>query len=233
MMPTAYGLFAATGCLVAVLWLARQRTRMGVSESELWTALWLMLAAAVIGAKGLFVLLGWEHYAHGELRFWADFQVGFVWFGGLAAAALAGLGFAYARGLAFWRGADYFGVAVPIGHAIGRVGCYAAGCCAGRPPHPVQLYEAAGLAIIAGLCRAGLPAVEAGARAQGSVFRLYLGLYGVLRFALDPLRADGRPERFLGLSVQQGIALALLAVAVAWPRPGARDTPARTLPGTA
>jgi hypothetical protein len=33
---------------------------------------------------------------------------------------------------------------------------------------------------------------------------------------LDPLRADGRPERFLGLSHQQGVALALIAVALVW-----------------
>jgi len=32
----------------------------------------------------LFVALGWEHYARGELRLWADFRIGFVFFGGLA-----------------------------------------------------------------------------------------------------------------------------------------------------
>jgi phosphatidylglycerol:prolipoprotein diacylglycerol transferase len=231
-MPTLYGVFAATGCVTSVLWLERRRERLGLSENAFWAAIWTMALGAVVGAKGLFVVLGWEHYARGELRFWADFQVGFVWFGGLGAAALAGIAFARARGLGFWRGADYFGVAVPIGHAIGRVGCFAAGCCAGRPPHPVQLYEAAGLVAIAWLCRARLGEVEAGRRAFGSAFRTYLALYGVLRFALDPLRADGRPERFLGLSIQQGIALALVVAALAWPRP-AGDRGARTVPGAA
>jgi hypothetical protein len=37
----------------------------------------------------------------------------------------------------------------------------------------------------------------------------------VARVLLDPLRADGRPERFLGVSHQQGLALALIAVALA------------------
>jgi prolipoprotein diacylglyceryltransferase len=53
--------------------------------------------------------------------------------------------------------------------------------------------------------------------AHGSAFRLYLFLYGTLRLLLDPLRADGRPERVLGLSHQQGIALLLIAVALIWP----------------
>jgi hypothetical protein len=42
-------------------------------------------------------------------------------------------------------------------------------------------------------------------------------LYGLLRLLLDPLRADGRPERFLGISHQQGIAIALIGVALLWP----------------
>ena len=50
---------------------------------------------------------------------------------------------------------------------------------------------------------------------QGSAFWLYLLFYGALRVALDPLRADGRPERFLGLSPQQGLALAVIGVAMA------------------
>ena len=46
------------------------------------------------------------------------------------------------------------------------------------------------------------------------LFFIYLLLYGVLRLALDPLRADGRPERLLGLSPQQGLALAVIGVRI-------------------
>jgi len=216
-VPSLYGFFAAAGCITAVLWLKRHRQGMGVSENEFWVAMWTLLVGGVLGAKAAFVALGWEHYARGELRFWADFQVGFVFFGGLAGAALAGLAFARLRGLAFMRGADYFAVAVPLGHAIGRVGCFLAGCCHGRPPHPVQLYEVAGLLLIAWSCRATLARVEAHEVTTGSAFRRYVVLYGLLRVLLDPLRADGRPERWLGVSYQQGIALALVTLALAWP----------------
>jgi phosphatidylglycerol:prolipoprotein diacylglycerol transferase len=216
-MPTLYGVFAATGCVTSVLWLERRRERLGLSENAFWAAIWTMALGAVVGAKGLFVVLGWEHYARGELRFWADFGVGFVFFGGLVGAALAGLCFARVRKLGFARGADFFAVAVPMGHAIGRIGCFFAGCCGGHPPHPVQLYEAAGLALVAWACNATLGRVERGVLPAGSAFRTYLALYGMLRFVLDPLRADGRPERFLGISHQQGIALAMIGVALAWP----------------
>ncbi|MBM4246780.1 MAG: prolipoprotein diacylglyceryl transferase, partial [Deltaproteobacteria bacterium] len=198
-----------------------------------WAAMWVLAAGGVLGAKALFVVLGWEHYARGELRLFADFQTGFVFFGGLIGAGVAGLAFARVRDKSFWRGADYFAVAVPLGHAIGRVGCFVHGCCHGVPPHPVQLYESAGLALIAWSCSRAVAAVESGAAPRGSAFRRYLMLYGLLRLALDPLRGDGRPERFLGfVSHQQGIALAVVAVALAWSLVAARRAgrPVRLLP---
>lgn len=215
-MPSVWGAFAAAGCVVGVVWLLRHRDGLGLSENEFWAAMWTLLLGGVAGAKALFVVLGWEHYARGELRLWQDFQVGFVFFGGLAGAVVAGGVFAWVRGLGFVRGADYFAVAVPLGHAIGRVGCFAVGCCHGRDGHPVQLYEAAGLLAIAWACRRRLADVEAERARPGAAIRWYLIGYGLIRVALDPLRADGRPERLLGLSHQQGIALALIAVGLAW-----------------
>ena len=214
---TAYGFFAAAGAVTAIAWLRRHHRAMGLTENEFWAALWLIVGGAITGAKALFVALGWHHYADGELRFWADFGTGFVFFGGLLGAAIAGGVFAWWRRLNFWRGADYFGVALPLGHAIGRVGCYSEGCCAGRAPHPVQLYESAGLLVIAFLTARVLRSVNEHAVCRGTAFCTYGALYGALRLALDPLRADGRAERFLGLSVQQGIALALvIAGAAVW-----------------
>lgn len=134
-MPTPYGMFAAAGCITAVLWLKGHRVQMGLTENAFWAGVWTMVLGATVGAKALFVALGWEHYARGDLRLWADFGVGFVFFGGLLGAAMAGGVFAWLRGVSFVGRADYFAVAVPIGHAIGRMGCFVTGCCAGLPPH--------------------------------------------------------------------------------------------------
>jgi phosphatidylglycerol:prolipoprotein diacylglycerol transferase len=214
-LPSVYGLFVAIGVVGAVLWLKGRREQIGLTENAFWAAMWTMVLGAAIGAKALFVALGVEHYVRGELRLWADFRVGFVFLGGLGGAALAGWAFARMRGLSFLRGADYVAVAAPMGHAIGRIGCFVNGCCGGHPPHPVQLYEAAALASIAWLCRNALGRVEIARLAEGSAFWLYLLLYGTVRLLLDPLRVDGRPERFLGLSYPQGFALTLIGVALA------------------
>ncbi len=211
-----WGFFTAAGGVTAVLWLLMHHRDLGLSRNEFWAAIWTLFAGGFVGAKILFLILGWDHYARGDLRFWADFDVGFIFFGGLLGAALAGLIFARIRGLSFLRGADYFAVAIPIGHAVGRIGCFFTGCCSGRPPHPVQLYESFGLALIAIICRGFLSRVESGAAIRGTAFRCYLILYGLLRIILDPLRADGRPERFLGLSHQQLIALSIVVIALLW-----------------
>lgn len=215
-MPSVFGQSVAAGSVIAVLWLWRHRRGIGVSDNEFWAAIWLLVLSGIVGAKALFVVLGHAHYERGELRLWADFGVGFVFFGGLLGALLAGVLFAWWRRLDFVKGADYFAVALPLGHAIGRLGCYAAGCCHGRDGIPVQLYEACGLVLIALVCRAALIRIEAGEWARGSAIRWYLALYGTLRMALDPLRGDGRPERFLGFSHQQGFALLAVGLALAW-----------------
>jgi len=149
---TPFGFFVAAGGVTAILWLKCHHRQIGVSENEFWIGTWLTFVGAIVGAKALFVILGWHHYATGELHFWLNFGTGFIFFGGLAGALITAGIFAWWRGLSFWQGTDYFAVALPLGHAIGRVGCFVNGCCPSRPPHPVQLYESGGLLAISLVC---------------------------------------------------------------------------------
>jgi phosphatidylglycerol---prolipoprotein diacylglyceryl transferase len=212
---TLFGAFVAAGGVIAILWLRMQHREIGVSENEFWAGIWLTLLGGIVGAKVLFVILGWHHYATGELHFWSNFGTGFVFFGGLLGALATGVIFAWMRGLNFWQGADYVAVALSLGHAIGRVGCFVNGCCPGRPPHPTQLYESAGLLAISLACFFLLKRVQASQLGRGSSFCGYLFLYSLLRLLLDPLRGDGRPERFWGLSYQQGLAIAFMLLGAA------------------
>lgn len=208
-----WGFFSAAGAVTAVLWLLGQRRNLGLSGNEFWAAVWVLLAGAIAGAKTLFVILGWQHYARGDLKFWADFAVGFVFFGGLFGGVFAGFVFARLRRLDFARSADYFAVAIPMGQSIGRIGCFLTGCCPGIAPHPVQLYESFGLALIALACRGILARVQSGTSQTGAAFRCYLILYGLFRILLDPLRADGHPGRLFGMSYQQWAALLIVIAA--------------------
>jgi prolipoprotein diacylglyceryltransferase len=91
--------------------------------------------------------------------------------------------------------------------------------------HPVQLYEAAGLWLLAGIVGGGrrLPAL------RGRLFGLYLAGYGLLRLATETLRGDPARGLWLGgrLSTSQVIALlAIVAGALLAARRPAQKTPA-------
>lgn len=83
------------------------------------------------------------------------------------------------------------------------------------PVHPTQLYEAAGCLLIAAIAMFW---VRPKKRFDGQVMLSFLGLYAVLRFVLEFVRADDRGAAF-GLSTSQLIGLVILAgVAYVWVR---------------
>src|SRR5947209_20203594 len=92
---TFFGGFVAAGGVTAILWLKMRHREIGVGENEFWAGLWLMLVGPLVGAKALFVILGWRHYATGELRFWSNFGTGFVFCG--CVPGPLGTGAIYAR----------------------------------------------------------------------------------------------------------------------------------------
>jgi phosphatidylglycerol:prolipoprotein diacylglycerol transferase len=59
-------------------------------------------------------------------------QGGLVFYGGVVAAALVGWRFAGREGWSFARIGDLFAPGLALGHAFGRLGCFAAGCCFGK-----------------------------------------------------------------------------------------------------
>ena len=133
---------------------------------------------------------------------------------------------------------------IPVGHAIGRVGCVMAGCCHGFEydgfgaiyyPHsitglspdqgyfPVQLLEAL---INVGICLL-LLWLDKRLKRKGDLLLSYLGLYAISRFLLEMLRGDSIRGVWNGLSTSQYISIALLAVSVIallWKRPLKKQT---------
>ena len=118
-----------------------------------------------------------------------------------------------------------FAVVLPLGHAIGRLGCLAAGCCYGRHTdlpwgvamdgdpsrHPTQLYEAILNGLIAfAVARVGLARTRDGRWLPGSALLLYIALYAVARFVVEIFRGDDRGAYMLGLSPSQFVAVAAL-----------------------
>lgn len=222
---STYGVLVAAAYLVGISWLNSRRSEMGLSEGDFWDLIYWLFGGALLGGK-----LAYAAVERDPSRLWRDLRYGFVFYGGLLGALLAGWIVQRRKAFSFARAADYFGVAGPLGHGIGRLGCLAAGCCYGRHTdlpwgiplaldpsrHPTQLYEAAAcFAIAAAVSRAGLPRVRDGRWRAGSAFLLYIALYAVARFGVEALRGDDRGGFWWGLSPSQWGAIVLFVAALA------------------
>jgi len=232
-----YGVLVAAGYLGAVLYLFRRRAWTGLSEDQLWGLVYAVFIGALLGGKLAYAAAAWS--SGGNL--WAalsDVRYGFVFYGGVAGALGLGLAFAWGKGFDAARITGPFAVALPLGHGIGRLGCFAAGCCYGGrsngllgavftdpealvpfqflgvPLHPVQLFEAVGnLALAAMIHFRWFRAASPGKRGEGDMpgnrpLLAYLVLYGTLRFWLEGFRADDRGAFVMGLSPSRWVAFA-------------------------
>lgn len=205
----AYGLFIILGSLAGV-WLAHRRaSRFGIDPEFVLDVFLPALAAGVAGARLLYVLL---EYLQDPTPYWQDpwlpFKVwrgGLSFHGGLFAGLAVVLGMAKRRGVPLLPFMDLAAPAVPLAHAIARIGCFLNGCCYGRPTdlpwacvfeveasgrwtppsHPTQVYAALGNLLICGaiLWFQGRP------RPEGTSAWLYFLLYSVKRFVVEHFRA--------------------------------------------
>ena len=96
---------------------------------------------------------------------------------------------------------------VLIAQILNRFGCFSAGCCYGKPGHPVQLYEAAWDFLVF------LLVWNQRNKPEGRVSFLYIVGYAVGRFFIEFYRGDNGPAA-LGLTVPQITSLILIVCAI-------------------
>jgi phosphatidylglycerol:prolipoprotein diacylglycerol transferase len=122
-----YGFLLAVAFLLAVLVALREAKRLGVDPNLMMDLAFYALLAALIGSRFFYVLTSWEEFQDNPVdivRFWRG---GLVFYGGLIFAFLVGLWYVRKHRLNFLRLADIVAPAIPLGQAIGRLGCFSAG----------------------------------------------------------------------------------------------------------
>lgn len=226
-----YGLMLALAYLSA-LWLLLHGARTeGINRDKISKLGIWVIVGAIVGAKALMILRDPSNvWSFSTLQSGGDFYGGFI--GALVATAVF---FARNRDMPGWRIADLCGPAIALGQAIGRVGCFMAGCCygkstelwwgvtftdpvaneivgtpLGKPLHPVQLYESFFCLVIFTFLLWKLRRK----RFEGQIILLYALLYALMRFLIEFLRGDvDRGFLFNGLlSTSQFVALIVIAV---------------------
>jgi phosphatidylglycerol:prolipoprotein diacylglycerol transferase len=167
----------------------------------------------VLGARLFFVVQHWEVFIREPLEIPAIWHGGLVWYGGFLGGLVSMAVYLRLHAIPVLRGIDQIIPFVPLGHALGRVGCFLNGCCFGKPigqtQVPTQLLESVSLLVLfLVLRRVQQRYVSAPA---GRLFGTYLISYAVIRFFIEFLRGD-QTVAWAGLTLQQLISLgALLA----------------------
>ncbi len=129
-----YGVLLALAFLAALLIAAKLAARDRLPRERVYDlGLWMLLAA-IVGSKALMLFTEPGYRENPWRLFSLDFlRSGGVFYGGFIGAAAVGYFLIRRYKLPWWKTADAFAPGIALGNAIGRQGCFAAGCCWGKP----------------------------------------------------------------------------------------------------
>ncbi len=232
-LPT-YGVMAALGLICGLLLIVHLGRRQGLDPDKLWNLGIIAVLSGIIGAKVLFILneLGYYREHPGELFSLSTLQAGGVWSGGVVLALIMCIWYMRRNQMPILRTCDVFAPGLALGHAFGRVGCFAAGCCYGRPTHvpwavtfhnplaaeivgtplgvplhPTQLYE---MVVELANCIFLVWLIKR-KKFEGEILGSYLIIYGIARYFIEFFRGDPGRGQVLGfMTTTQLIALLLV-----------------------
>jgi len=235
-LPT-YGVLVATGVICGLFVAAHLSRRQGQDPEKAWNLGIYAVLAAIVGAKVLLIINDFGYYASHprEIFSLGVLQAGGVFYGGVIAAIVVSVWYIRANRMPVLRTCDAFAPGLALGHSIGRLGCFAAGCCYGKPTshwwgvtfhsplaaswvgtplnvplEPTQLFESA-VELANFLFLYWLFKRK---KFEGQIIGSYLFIYGVARFFLEFIRDDpDRGSMFGGaMTGTQFIALCMVLV---------------------
>ena len=249
-----YGVFLALAFLGAIFVTVRLAARDGLAKERIYDlCLWLLLSS-LIGSKILMFFTEPEYREHPLQLFSLDFlRSGGVFYGGLLGAVITGYVLMKRWKLPWWKTADACAPGIALGNLIGRLGCFSAGCCWGKPTrlpwgvrftemgneitgvpidtklHPTQLYESFAMLIAFFF----LLWLHKRRTFSGQVILAYAIIYSTIRFLIEFVRDDPRGDilgltTLTGLSTSQMIGIvvglgALILLVIRWRRANARQ----------
>lgn len=217
----SYALMAVIGGMFAVGITYFRIDRYKIAFKEYLALLICCIVGGFIGSKVLYAItqIPWliENFSFTNLVLLIP-KSGFVFYGGLF-GVLGAIFFVTRKDKEYRKKILLLCVpAMPLFHAIGRIGCFLTGCCYGKPLGfsvnlgfvvvdriPVQLIES-----IAEFIIFMVVLIVAKKKAESDVLRLYLLTYAVVRFLDEFLRGDEIRGLLFGVSTSQWISLAII-----------------------
>lgn len=232
----SYGVMLALAFSTAYFISLHRATKIGDDPKHIENLFLLIVLGSVVGSRLFHVVFEEPAYyaAHPE-KIIAVWEGGYTLYGALLVSIA--MIWIYTRGkkIDYLNFSDIASLATAAGIGVGRIGCFLAGCCWGKPTpcflgvtfshphtfanvrnvpvHPSQLYESAGCFLIFGY----LWWLFERRTYRGQIFFHGLTLYSILRFLIEYFRGDDyRGYVFNGLlSYSQLVSLTILPFAIA------------------
>ena len=235
-----YGFLLAVAFIAGLSVSARAAQRQGVEPAKVYDLGLYIAISALLGSKLLLLIPEYSYYWNNpkEIFSIATLRSGGVYYGGFILAVVVGLTLSKRHKLPVWKMADLFAPGIALGQSIGRLGCFSAGCCYGKPTsgplgvtftnpyshetvgvplgvplHPTQIYESIASLLIFFLLWRWLKRKTF----DGQIFISYLVLYSCARFTIECFRGDVERGFVLNglLSTSQLISILLMFLAAA------------------
>ncbi len=128
----SYGFMILCGFLLCLWLLQRRGRRMGIDPVALFDTAVLGLIGGIVGARAFYVVHYWEFFADQPIHILFLHEGGLSFFGGLMGGIAGLLGSIWKKGLPLRATLDLGASLLPLGHAVGRMGCFLNGCCFGK-----------------------------------------------------------------------------------------------------
>jgi phosphatidylglycerol:prolipoprotein diacylglycerol transferase len=223
-----YGILIATAFLIALGLAVSQARKKHLAHEKIIDQAFYALVAGLIGSRLFFIATNWPYYEAHPVDIVKIWEGGLVFYGGVLLALPTAVWFAKKEALPLWDTADIWAPSIALGHAIGRLGCFCAGCCYGKPAeglpwavifrnadslavkgvplHPAQLYESIGEFLNFLI----LVALRRRRPFEGQLFWVYILNYSVIRSVVEIFRGD-EVRGFImgGISISQGISVVM------------------------
>lgn len=128
-----YGLFVASGFFAGLMVAVKIGKSEGLSSQQVMDMGFIIILSSVIGSRVMYVLMNPSCFIHRPADVFKLWQGGLVFSGGIICVFLTMAWYVRRHHLSFFKVADLWAPAVAIGQGIGRIGCFMAGCCYGKP----------------------------------------------------------------------------------------------------
>ncbi|MBT3386954.1 MAG: prolipoprotein diacylglyceryl transferase [Desulfobacula sp.] len=219
-----YGLFVALGFITAIWVSQKNAAPHGISAQAITDIFFVILVSAIIGARLLYIGINFDVYKDNWIDGFKIWNGGLVFFGGFFGAVAASFIYIKIKKFNTWETVDILVPGIALGHAVGRLGCFFAGCSYGKvcdlpfavkftnpeslAPldvylHPTQIYSVLSNFILFFI----LMGIQKKKKFNGMVFLSYIMLYSLFRSIIEFFRGDFRGNFIFDfISMSQGIA---------------------------